>query len=166
MDLTGADTPRAVRKHKGAGTQTTRTRLRQSYRELAATASAVPRARGHVRLVLSDWGLRKLTDPAEQVVSELVTNAVAATYGLVESRFGGRWSPGTPPVRLWLLSDYRTVLVEVWDGSDRMPEPRDPDPEDEHGRGLWLVEALSEDWGAFRPAHASGKVTWAAVAKS
>lgn len=33
------------------------------------------------------------------------------------------------------------------------------------GRRLWLVEALSEDWEAFRLAHASGKVTWAAVIK-
>jgi hypothetical protein len=36
----------------------------------------------------------------------------------------------------------------------------DMDREGGHGRGLWLVEALSEDWGAFRPAHASGKVIW------
>lgn len=58
------------------------------------------------------------------------------------------------------------MLVEVWDGSDRMPEPKDLDPDAEHGRALWLVEPLSEDWGAFRPAHASGKVTSAVVAES
>ena len=115
--------------------------------------------------MLAEWGLSDLADTAEQVVSELVTNAITASGQLIGSRFGGRWSAGVPPVRLWLLSDYSTVLVEVWDGSDRMPEPKYLDPEGEHGRGLWLVEALSEDWGAFRPAHASGKVTWAAVAK-
>jgi hypothetical protein len=137
-----------------------------SYLELGLLQTAPSCARGHTRLVLSEWGLSDFSDPAEQVVSELVTNAVTASGQLIGSRFGGRWSPGAPPVRLWLLSDYSTVLVEVWDGSDRMPEPQDLDPEGEHGRGLWLVEALSEDWGAFRPAHASGKVTWAALAKT
>lgn len=166
MDLVGADPPRAVRKRRGAGTHTAHTWLRQSYLELAAMTLAVPRARRHVRLVLCDWGLPDLAEPAGQVVSELMTNAVAATLGVVGSRFGGRWSAGIPPVRLWLVTDGQQVLVQVWDGSERMPEPRDLDPESDHGRGLWLVEAFSEDWGAFRPAHASGKVTWAAVAKS
>jgi len=94
-----------------------------------------------------------------------VTNGVRASRGLVGSRFGGRWAGGVPPVRLWLLSDYRSVLVQVWDGSNRMPVRREPDPESENGRGLWLVAALSEDWGSFQPEHASGKVVWALVAR-
>jgi Histidine kinase-like ATPase domain len=165
-ELGAADTAQPATRGKGTDAQTTYPWLRQSYLELTAMASAVPCARGHVRLVLVEWGLPQLAGPTEQVVSELMTNAVAATYGLVGSRFGGRWSTGVPPVRLWLAADTQQVVVQVWDGSDRMPEPKDLDPDAEHGRGLWLVEALSEDWGAFRPAHASGKVTWAAVAKS
>jgi anti-sigma regulatory factor (Ser/Thr protein kinase) len=137
---------------------------RQSYLELGVTASAAPCARGHTRLVLAEWGLPELADPAEQVVSELTTNAVAASYGLVGSRFGGRWSAGLPPVRLWLMAHSRRVLVQVWDGNNRMPQQREADAEAESGRGLWLVEALSEDWGAFQPEHASGKVVWALVA--
>ena len=137
-----------------------------SYLELGLLKTSVRCAREHTRLVLAEWGLPDLADSAEQVVSEVVTNAITASCQLMGSRFGGRWSPGAPPVRLWLLSDSRAVFVAVWDGSDRMPQPKDLDLECEHGRGLWLVEALSEDWGAFRPAHASGKVTWAAVAKS
>jgi hypothetical protein len=92
-------------------------------------------------------GLPELADPAEQVVSELMTNAVAASQGLVGSRFGGRWSAGVPPVRLWLAADGERALVQVWDGNNRMPRQREPDPAAESGRGLWLVEALSEDWG-------------------
>lgn len=138
---------------------------RQSYLEFRAMTSAVPCVRAHVRLVLGEWGLQELAHAAEQVVSELVTNAIRASDQLIGSRFGGCWLPGAPPVRLWLLSDSRTLLVEVWDGSERMPEPEAPALESEHGRGLWLVEALSEDWGAFQPAHASGKVVWAAVAR-
>ena len=137
----------------------------QSYLEIGLLPTAVPCARGHARKVLAEWGLRELADPAELVVSELVTNGVRASRGLLGSRFGGRWSAGTPPVRLWLQSDYRTVLVQVWDGNNRMPTQQEPDPESETGRGLWLVEAVSEDWGAFQPEHASGKVVWAAVAR-
>ena len=98
-------------------------------------------------------------------MSELVTNGIRASRGLVGSRFGGRWSAGMPPVRLWLQSDYQTVLVQVWDGNNRMPARQELDPESDGGRGLWLVEAVSEDWGAFQPEHASGKVVWASVAK-
>jgi hypothetical protein len=137
----------------------------QSYLELGVLPTAVPCARGHARLVLAEWGLQELAEPAELVVSELVTNGIRASRALVGSRFGGRWSPGTPPVRLWLLSDYRTVLLQVWDGNNRMPRRQELDPESEGGRGLWLVEALSEDWGAFQPENASGKVVWAAVVK-
>lgn len=165
MDPRVADTAQATARLDAPDTRPTRARLRQSYLQFRAMASAVRCARGHVRLVLREWGLEDLTDAAEQVVSELVTNAIKASCELVASRFGGHWSPGAPPVRLWLLSDSHTLLVEVWDGSDQMPRPKDLDPEGEHGRGLWLVEALSEDWGVFRPTHASGKVTWAAVAK-
>lgn len=137
----------------------------QSYLELGAWPTAVPCARGHARLVLAEWGLPELADPAELVVSELVTNGITASRRLVGSRFGGRWSPGTPPVRLWLLSDYQAVVVQVWDGSNRMPARQELDAESEAGRGLCLVEAVSEDWGAFHPEHASGKVVWASVAK-
>jgi hypothetical protein len=136
-----------------------------SYLELGVLPTAVPCARGHTRLVLAEWGLRELADPAELVVSELVTNGIRASCGLVGSRFGGRWSAGIPPVRLWLLSDCRTVLVQVWDGNDRIPTRQQLDPESEGGRGLCLVDAVTEDWGAFQPEHASGKVVWAVVAK-
>jgi hypothetical protein len=137
----------------------------QSYLELGVLPTAVPCARGHARLVLAEWGLQDLANPAELAVSELVTNGIRASRGLVGSRFGGRWSAGKPPVRLWLQSDYRTVLMQVWDGNNRMPTRQELDPQSEGGRGLWLVEAVSEDWGAFQPEHASGKVVWAAVAK-
>lgn len=164
-DLGVPDTTKAAARFDRPGTQTLHACVRQSYLEFGAMASAVPCARGHVRLVLHEWGLDDLADAAEHIVSELVTNSIRASCRLVGSRFGGRWSPGVPPVRLWLLSDFSTLLIEVWDGSDRMPQPKDLDPQDEHGRGLWLIEAFSEDWGVFRPTHASGKVTWAAIAK-
>ena len=110
---------------------------------------------------MAEWGLTRLADPIELIVSELVTNGLRASAGLVGSQFGGRWSPGVPPVRLWLFSDRRTVVVHVWDGNDRVPERKELDPCSEDGRGLVVVAALSEDHGVFFPERASGKVVWA-----
>jgi len=132
--------------------------------ELGALPTAVGCARSHARLVAIEWGLAPLADTMELATSELVTNGYRASYGLVGGRFGGRWTAGAPPLRLWLYSDRRRVLIQVWDGNDRMPVLRDVDLEAEGGRGLAVVKALSEDWGAFRPQQSSGKVVWARVA--
>jgi hypothetical protein len=133
----------------------------RSYLELCPLPTAVPCARGHARLVMAEWGLARLADPVELIVSELVTNGLRASAGLLGSQFGGRWSPGIPPVRMWLSADCHTVLVQVWDGNDRMPERKEPTLDSEGGRGLLVVDALSEAHGVFRPDHASGKVLWA-----
>jgi hypothetical protein len=110
---------------------------------------------------MAEWNLACLADTVELIVSELVTNGLRASAGVLGSRFGGRWSPGVPPLRMWLSSDYRTVLIQIWDGNDRMPERKEPDLNSEGGQGLLVIKALSEAHGAFRPDHASGKVVWA-----
>ena len=43
-----------------------------------------------------------------------------------------------------------------------MPAPREASPEDEYGRGMMIIEALSHRWG-WEPC-ADGKVPWADVA--
>lgn len=131
--------------------------------ELGALPSAVPCARLHTRQVLWEWGLNAFIDTAELVVSELVTNALNASEGLTASRYNGRWASGTPPIRLWLLSGGIQVIIHVWDGNDLVPDPQEPGPEDEGGRGLLLVTHLCAEWGNYRLEHSSGKVTWAAV---
>ena len=136
---------------------------RGSHLELGAMPGAVPSARLHARLVITEWGLAKLADTVELVVSELVTNAVHASEDLAGSRFKGRWSPGPPPVRLWLQTDHTRVLVQVWDGSDRMPQLREPDLAAENGRGLFLVTTLSARYGSYPLEGSSGKVVWAEV---
>jgi hypothetical protein len=135
----------------------------ESYLELGAYPTAVPCARLHARLVVTEWGLGALADSAELIVSELVTNAVRAAEGLTASRYEGRRRPGLPPVRLWLQSDYECLVVMVWDGSDQMPQREAPGAESQGGRGLWLVEARSDEWGAFKRGHARGKVVWARI---
>ena len=127
----------------------------QSHLTLGALPSAVTCARLHARLVLAEWGLKPLAETTELLVSELVTNAVRASAGLVARHLG------LPVVQLWLSADREGVLIEVWDADERMPVCEQPDPDAEHGRGLLLVEALSEDWGTYRPAGYPGKIVWA-----
>jgi anti-sigma regulatory factor (Ser/Thr protein kinase) len=133
----------------------------QSYLELGALPGAVPSARLHARLVVAEWGLQDLAETTELIVSELTTNAVQASQDLTDSQYHGRWRPGTPPIRLWLQSDREQLLVQVWDGNDQLPERQEPELEEEHGRGLLIVENLSAMFGTYRPERSSGKVVWA-----
>lgn len=81
--------------------------------ELGALPSAVPCARLHTRLVLAEWRLKTQAETAELLVSELVSNGVQASEGMIGCRYRGRWTPSVPPVRLWLCSDRQSVLVQV-----------------------------------------------------
>ena len=136
----------------------------QTFLELGALPTAAPCARLHTTLVLWEWELGTLVRAAGLVVSELVSNAVQASLELTGSRFAGVWTPGTPPVRMWLSADDHRVVIQVWDGSDRPPVPQPVDPEADSGRGLLLVGALSAEWGCYTPEKSSGKVVWAVVA--
>ena len=69
--------------------------------------------------------------------------------------------PQIQPVRLWLLSDTRTVLVLAWDASPQPPALTDADDDAESGRGLVLVLAFSERWGTYSTPQTGGKVVWA-----
>jgi hypothetical protein len=135
----------------------------QSFLELGALPTAAPCARLHSTLVLWEWQLGALVHTAGLVVSELVGNAVQASAGLTGSRFAGHWTPGTPPVRMWLSADDHRVVIQVWDGSDRPPVPQPVEPEADSGRGLLLVGALSAEWGCYTPEKSSGKVVWAVI---
>jgi len=115
----------------------------------------------HAKQVLWEWGLGELADPGELIISELVTNGVRASEGLTGSRYAGRWTPGRPPVRLWLHGRQQSFAIQVWDASNQLPAPQPADPGAESGRGLLLVESLSGAWGSYRPPKPGGKVVWA-----
>jgi anti-sigma regulatory factor (Ser/Thr protein kinase) len=126
---------------------------------LGALATAVPCARGYTRVILDEWNLASLADPAELIVSELVTNSVQATADKDgRPRYG---ETGLPVVHLRLASDRARVLVEVWDSVPGVPAARRAGPDEEGGRGLALVEAMSERWGCTTVPGWSGKVVWA-----
>ncbi|MEU4898945.1 ATP-binding protein [Streptomyces sp. NPDC044780] len=91
-------------------------------------------ARQMVRTVLDTWHLSQLVGEAEHVASELVANAVDHACGrymrLTVTRVGeGR------------------VRLDVIDKSHDKPAPRIPEPSEEHGRGLAVVDAFSRTWG-------------------
>lgn len=134
----------------------------QSVMVIGALPTATPCARLHARTISLEWGLGDLADTVELVVSELVTNAVQAS---VDHDGRPRYSPehGLACVHLRLSTDGLAVLVEVWDESAKPPTPVQPNLADEGGRGLMLVDALTERWGWSLPPSGRGKVVWALV---
>lgn len=127
----------------------------RDFLELGALPSAVPCARYHTRHILWEWRLTELAEAAELVVSELVTNAVAAS----------RQAGAGHAVRLWLLGDATRVLILVGDDSAQIPVQGEPTPDAESGRGLLLVEAIAVRWGWFRDHRVGEKVIWAEIKK-
>ena len=126
---------------------------------LGALPTAVPCSRGYTRVILDEWNLATVADPAELIVSELVTNSVQATADEDgRPRYG---EAGLPVVHLRLASDRARVLVEVWDSVPGVPAARRAGPDEEGGRGLALVEAMSDCWGWTTVPGWSGKVVWA-----
>jgi serine phosphatase RsbU (regulator of sigma subunit)/anti-sigma regulatory factor (Ser/Thr protein kinase) len=103
----------------------------------------VGRARAVVREQLHDWGLARLADSAELMVSELVTNAVRHSHGR--------------PVELRLVRGD-TLLCEVDDDDHELPTLLSAGPGDEVGRGLRVVSTLAREWGTSRTS--SGKTVW------
>jgi anti-sigma regulatory factor (Ser/Thr protein kinase) len=128
---------------------------------LAALPTAPGCARADVRAVLAAWNMASLTDTAELVVTELVTNAVRASVQLGSSlpHLGGR----TPVVRIRLLTDGTQLRVEVWDQANGFPVLRQVPGYAESGRGLTLVDAMTEGcWGWLPGPHGQpGKCVWA-----
>ena len=126
---------------------------------LGALPGATPCARLHARAVLTEWGLADLTEAAELIVSELVTNAVRASTGKDgKPKYDGA---SMPVVVLRMASDSVRLLIEVWDAIPGAPAAAHPGPEDEGGRGLMLVEAMCDRWRWQTVPGWPGKVVWA-----
>ncbi|MEW2621198.1 ATP-binding protein [Streptomyces sp. NPDC048106] len=101
--------------------------------------SPTPRGARLARLLgaeqLRTWGL--LSEAATHVIAELAANAV--THGRVPGRC----------FRLTLRVADDTLRIEVTDTrGDRLPRSRPAAADAESGRGLLLVEALADRWGA------------------
>jgi anti-sigma regulatory factor (Ser/Thr protein kinase) len=125
----------------------------QSYLELGALPGAVPCARLHAKQVLWEWGLSAFSENAELLLSELVTNAMQASLS----------AERIPPVRLWLSSDRSRLLIQVQDTNHCPPARTGADGQDESGRGLLIVDAISTEWGWHAENDQSGKIVWALI---
>jgi hypothetical protein len=53
------------------------------------------------------------------------------------------------------------ILILVWDASPQPPVLTGASDEAEHGRGLMLVDAVSEQWGWYSREDSDGKFVWA-----
>lgn len=124
---------------------------RISYADLAALPTAPYWARRHARAVLNSWQLwSEVIETAELLISELVTNALAASYnGLGKSAYSGPDDTVKLSLTMRLLSGR--VVIEVSDSDPNPPVLVEADLESESGRGLMLVQALSKEWGYFSP---------------
>lgn len=142
-----AGRPQGLGASAGAGPDQAAAERRFRF-ELAAHPGSPAQARRLTRARLTGWSVCEDTcDTAALVISELVTNAIVHT-----------------------ASDV--VVCELHDGGDLVriavrdegcapgdPHPSPQRPEEEHGRGLLLVEALCHAWGAQE--HGPGLLVWA-----
>lgn len=113
---------------------------------IARELTSVRQARRLVTAQLGDWNLEGLTDTAELLVSELVTNALRHTRG---------------PLRLNLQVRDSRLRCEVEDTAPAGPVRSVVDTDAEGGRGTELLDLLTEAWGSTRTA--TGKTTWCEI---
>ncbi len=124
---------------------------------LTSEPQVAGQARSFVRRTLQGWGMSPLVDDAAVVISELVSNALR--YGTTCP--GGR-TLTAHPVWLGLLRRGDAVLCAVSDPGRDVPVVKEPDHFAESGRGLHVIDTLSDSWGWTTPDHA-GKAVWAVI---
>lgn len=122
---------------------------RSTYTALPAHPLSVSLARTYVTRILADWGRADLTDDAQLVASELLTNAIKATQ---DTHQLNALTHGTsagyechPWIGLHQMGD--DVVLEVWDCNRNPPET--PHPRVVGGRRPWPTSGQ-------RPGHELG----------
>ncbi|MEU3250427.1 ATP-binding protein [Streptomyces sp. NPDC006997] len=133
--------------HPGAGPAGTPSERRFRF-ELAAHPGSPAQARRLTRARLTGWSVCEDTcDTAALVVSELVTNAIVHTAST------------TVVCELRDCDDLVRIAVRDEGCAPGEPHPSPSRPEEEHGRGLLLVDAVCRAWGALE--HGPGLLVWA-----
>jgi anti-sigma regulatory factor (Ser/Thr protein kinase) len=113
---------------------------------------AVQDARRFVDGLLNSWDQAQVSDDVQLLVSEVVTNALIHAGSDVD-------------LRMLAFADH--VRMEVRDFASQPPVPYpfaasdEGVAEAEHGRGLFLVEALARDWNTSP--NGRGKTVWLEV---
>ncbi|MFI5648578.1 ATP-binding protein [Kitasatospora sp. NPDC051705] len=119
-------------------------------------AASTPLARHLLRAYLAALPSGdRYADVAELLLGELFANAVqpsdAPPDRLIEVRFA-------------VIGDR--LRLEVHDAGAGRPSVHSATPDDEHGRGLLLVNELAERWGCCPRSGGVGKFVWALIAPS
>jgi anti-sigma regulatory factor (Ser/Thr protein kinase)/PAS domain-containing protein len=112
--------------------------------ELVGGTEIAAHARAFALGVLRSWRVgEELCDAGVLAVSELVANAAIH---------------GRAPVRLRLRRTDRRLIVDISDGDDHLPRRRLATDTDEDGRGIGIVAAMADSWGARQLV--AGKSVW------
>lgn len=126
-------------------------RVRRFGFALPACPESVARARHLTTDRLTAWGLvGDVGETAALVVSELFTNAVIHT--------------GSELVRCDLTDEEGLLRISVRDEGIGPQGPRlrrTAEDAGEHGRGLFLVDAVCDTWGTQENGPGSGRTVWA-----
>ncbi|MFE7559796.1 ATP-binding protein [Kitasatospora sp. NPDC057500] len=130
-------------------------RPREFAARLTPRTESTPLARTILRAYLAGMPQgQRFSDVGELILGELFANAV---------RHGD-----APPDRLIEIRFAVTagrLRIEVHDAGTGRPTLRPPaSPDDEHGRGLFLVNELAEHWGCRPRTGGIGKFVWALIA--
>lgn len=117
------------------------------HRVVPGDPQSLSQARRLIRAVAHGWGVAEdCVDNVELVTDELLTNALLHSGG------------GAQVTVRRLTGADRRLRVEVQDGSSRLPRVREAGDGAVSGRGLHLVDLLTEVWGV--EARGVGKVVW------
>jgi len=109
--------------------------------------SSVTQARRYVQELLAATP-RDVADAVAVMTSELATNSIRHTASEFE---------------VGIDRTSRTIRVEVTDRGSGAPTVFSPDPTATSGRGLHIVEQLSDDWGVTAVTDRNTKTVWFTV---
>lgn len=113
-----------------------------SSRRFRCEAKSVSAARRFVRDVLREQP-RETVEAAELMTSELATNSMRHAHSDFE---------------LAIHCSQRDIRIEVNDSGQGQPTLRSPAPHERSGRGLRIVQELSDTWGTVPSTN--GKTVW------
>ncbi|MER5467664.1 SpoIIE family protein phosphatase [Streptomyces sp. NPDC002935] len=133
-----------ILRRRGVSDQRSGGRLQQHV--APGDPEALVEARHMIRAAVRAWGARERADEIELVADELITNALMHTEGAA-----------IVTLRVLTGSDRR-LRVEVEDSSSALPRRREAGESGVSGRGLLLVDRLTDVWGV--EARGGGKVVW------
>lgn len=123
--------------------------VREALVHLPSDVASLGEGRRFVARTLRDWKVdESRIEPVLLVANELVANAIVHAQ--------------SAPVLSLAESSAGDLLLRVSDESRALPVPQAPSVDDDGGRGLILVQALSDRWGI--DTDTDGKSVWVTFA--